>query len=483
MIITQPIMAHERLLSGAERAGRQLIHSWILHRPKQLNHFEPDHFPTGVLQQVACGVLHGMNSEGVRDLAGLMAYFSDAPEAIKAEMLECTQDFAPLPSDCAFLQSKLAAYHQAFELELESRKLTEALASGSPTSETIQRLAEIDAGTHNAGAATQLESRAFDFDVIPPRPIPIMTLQGKPLCTAGNLTNIQAPAKAGKSAALESQMAAVISGNRQDIDTLGFAAENPQGFALIHIDTEQSRFDHDALVRRAVRRAKVDRTPAWFHSYSLADLNIRERRQALHYAMREGREAHGGVFAVMIDGIGDLCADPNDSAEAFALVAELHTAAITYGCAIITVLHENPGGSEIGKTRGHLGSQVERKAETNLRLAKDVAGVTTMWAEKARHCYLPKSEGPCFAWNDQAMMHTSCGSAREIKSAELREKMLTGAEQVFSEEDWLSYTDLVAGIMDKLKLKERAAKNRVTSWSAEGVIEKDLHKNYILTNP
>lgn len=477
------MMAHERLLPAAERAGRQLIHSWILHRPKQLNHFEPDYFPTGVLQQVACGVLDGMNSGGVKDFDGLVAYFSDAPDAIRSELFECTQDVAPLPSDCAPLLAKLGDHHRAFELELESRKLTQALASGSPTSEAIQRLAAIDAGTHNTGAVTQLATRAFDFEIVPSRPIPIMTLQGKALCTAGNLTNIQAPAKAGKSAALESQMAAIMSGNKQGVDTLGFAAENPQGFALIHLDTEQSRYDHDALVRRAVRRAKVERTPAWFHSYSLADLSILERRQALHYAMREGREAHGGVFAVLIDGVGDLCADPNDSAEAFALVAELHTAAITYDCAIITVLHENPGGAEIGKTRGHLGSQIERKAETNLRLAKDAAGVTTMWAEKARHCYLPKSEGPCFAWNDEVAMHTSCGSARENKSAELRDKMISESEDAFGGVESMTYTELVTAIIKALDVSERTAKSRVTTWLAEGITRKTSTGNHTLINP
>ena len=52
---------------------------------------------------------------------------------------------------------------------------------------------------------------------------------------------------------------------------------------------------------------------------------------------------------------------------------------------VVTVLHENPN-SEYGKTRGHLGSQLERKAESNLRLQKDnTTGVTTIFTEKSRH--------------------------------------------------------------------------------------------------
>ena len=360
--------------------------------------------------------------------------------------------------------------------------------SGPPHGQEAQRFSEILkelTALESEGAvmsfASQLGSRAFDFDEHPPKPIPLFQLCDMSLCTPGNIMNIQALPKAGKSAVVESKIAAIFNGNRQGPDTLGFSAENTQGYAVVHFDTEQSRYDHDALVRRALRRAGVDRTPDWFHSYSVADLDIKSRRQALRHVMHEARTNHGGIFAVLIDGIADLCADPNDSAEAFELVHELHALAITHDCTVITVLHENPG-SESGKTRGHLGSQIERKAETNLRLSKDKDGITTIWAEKARHCYLPKEQGPCFSWNHKAAMHTSCGTAGEIRGAAIREKMLTGAEQVFSEVDWLSYTDLVSGIMHTLHLKERAAKNRVKTWSAKGVIKKDSHKNYILTN-
>ena len=38
-----------------------------------------------------------------------------------------------------------------------------------------------------------------------------------------------------------------------------------------------------------------------------------------------------------------------------------HQLAIEYDCVFMTVLHENPN-SDFGKTRGHLGSQLSRKA-------------------------------------------------------------------------------------------------------------------------
>jgi hypothetical protein len=226
----------------------------------------------------------------------------------------------------------------------------------------------------------------------------------------------------------------------------------------------------------------VERPPEWFHSYAVADLDIWPRRQGLRHAMAEAQEKHGGIFAVLIDGIGDLCADPNDSEEAFDLVHELHALAIRYHCAIETVLHENPG-SEHGKTRGHLGSQLERKAETNLRLAKDAAGVTTVWAERARHCYLPKDKGPCFAWSDEAAMHVSCGTSGELRQAANREKMQADAEKAFGEGESFRHCDLLEVVSDAFDIKERAAKDRIRKWAEEGIIRKDAAGNYHLSKP
>jgi hypothetical protein len=357
----------------------------------------------------------------------------------------------------------------------------ESSPSAVPT-EVVAEYAPAPALPKPDGMAAILAERVFNFDLQPEQPIALFELCGRTLCTAGNIMNIQALPKVGKSAVIQSLIAATLVAWRRDRDTLGFTADNVEEHALIHFDTEQSRYDHDSLVRNAVRRAGSERTADGFFSYSVADLDIKDRRKALRHVMQEAYAAHGGIFAVMIDGIGDLCADPNDSAEAFGLVQELHAMAITYHCAIITVLHENPG-SESGKTRGHLGSQLERKAECNLRLAKDKNGITTIWAERARHCYLPKSQGQCFAWNDSVKMHMSCGTAGEIRSATLRDTMQSEAERAFSDQDEYRHTDLIAAIGQALDFKEGASKNRVKKWAAEGIIRKNHNGNYTLTHP
>jgi hypothetical protein len=470
----------DRFLPRAEDAGRQLIRSCCDYGPRQVNGFDPDTLP-GVLAEIAGRVLDATLNHGAQGFAGIYPFFSDAPPGILAEFVECNQGNSPRPQDCGPLLESIRTWHRAHRRDMLADRLRITLERGDDPTGVFAEFAELEKGDTSTSLADALSARSFDFDSHPEKPIPLFHLAGMPLCTPGNITNIQAPPKAGKSAVVESLIAAVMNGNRQGPDTLGFSAENPQGHALLHFDTEQSRFDHDALIRRACRRAKVERSPSWLLSFSVADLDIRERRQALRHAMGEARETHGGIFAVLIDGVGDLCGDPNDSEESFDLVHELHVLAISHDCTIATVLHENPG-SETGKTRGHLGSQLERKAETNLRLAKDKDGVTTVWAERARHCYLPKEQGPCFAWNDAEAMHTSCGTSGEIKSAATREKMQAEAEAAFVNRGSFRHAELMVAVGDSLEVKERAAKLRIQKWTAEGIIRKDAAGNYYLCN-
>jgi hypothetical protein len=326
-----------------------------------------------------------------------------------------------------------------------------------------------------------MAERAFDVTTVPMKPIPILMLGDKVISTPGNLTNIQGPPKSGKSAGIGAILASMFNGNRADVDTLGFSACNVEEKAVIHFDTEQSRYDHDMLIRRAMDRARVQTPPPWFHSYCLTDVSIPDRNKALETAIWDAAAAHGGIFAIIIDGVADFCASLNDEAESFKLVGDLHRIAVERECAIITVLHENPG-SEAGKMRGHLGSQLERKAETPLRLAKDAGtGITTIWSDRCRHNHIPKAEGTCFAWSDAAGMHVSMGRVSEIKSNAARVQMAEEVVDVFDGIDSMRHTDLVALIEKRLQLKERAAAGRITTWLAAGFLCKNSANHYLLS--
>lgn len=141
----KPLGSHERLLKGAEEAGRQIVHSWIQYGPKEINHFEPESFPTGPLQNVSGGVLQAMLHDGVQDLAGLVTWFADAPDGVRSELIECAEGFAPRPEDCIPALAKLFEFHRQFTIELLTHSLQATLAAGEPTGKIVRKLAKVEA--------------------------------------------------------------------------------------------------------------------------------------------------------------------------------------------------------------------------------------------------------------------------------------------------------------------------------------------------
>jgi hypothetical protein len=287
--------------------------------------------------------------------------------------------------------------------------------------------ADIPPDSQVKSLAQRMNERLFNIHAKPVRPTPAYYINGIPICTAGNLTAISGPPKEGKSAVIGAMMSATMP---QDLkaDTLGITSTNPQKLAVIHFDTEQSRYDHHALVERELRRAGLTPPPAWLRSYCLTGFSAREARLCIKLAMEQAKEAFGGIHSVLIDGSGDCALDVNDPAEANEIVAEWHALAIEHGCPIIGNIHLNPGTK---KTRGHLGSQLERKAETNLCVAKDAKGRVTLWGDKNRHAPILKHDGPCFAWSDSAGMHVTVQTMGEIRESESRTRLLADAKAVF----------------------------------------------------
>ena len=333
---------------------------------------------------------------------------------------------------------------------------------------------------HASGPRETLAARRFNTTTPPPKPRPIYTLADAVIATQGNIQAVTGQAKSGKTALLSGFIASTMDPTG---DTLGVKSSNPDGAAVIHFDTEQSRYDHHAVIAQALRRAGRQAAPDWLHSYSLADVGIDERLRLFRHQLDAARKAHGAIHSAIIDGIGDLCHDPNDSKEAFALVAESHRLAIDYDTTIICVLHENPGDNQHGKTRGHLGSQLERKAESNLRMTKDADGITTVFTANSRHASISKERGPRFAWNDEAAMHLTVEAAATTKDSARREELRDVAVQVFRDTPatvGLTWEQLHERIESVEGLKRSGARKKYAAMMKAKVIHQNGQK-YRLT--
>lgn len=281
----------------------------------------------------------------------------------------------------------------------------------------------------------------FDPHKPPPDEPVLVTIAGTPCATPGNITTITAQKKSGKTAFLSAIVAAAIS---ERGDTLGVKAFNPENKLVLHFDTEQSAMDHWKICDSILRRAQLTESVI-FKSLCLTSLPILERRAVVHYVIRQEARRGNGVFLALIDGHADLVRNVNDPEEAADYVAETHALAIETRCHIYGALHLNPGSDF--KSRGHLGSELERKSQTNLRLEK-TNELFCAWGDANRGAPIPKNAGPCFVWSSAARMHVSVTSRLQTKSELQLEEARTKVAEGFrlAGKTALHYSELIAAI-------------------------------------
>jgi hypothetical protein len=279
---------------------------------------------------------------------------------------------------------------------------------------------------------------------------------------------ITAQAKAGKTALNAALIASSIATEPDDCDTLGFRAVNPDKLPDLLLDTEHSKEHNWKLGERILRRAKLAESDQ-LHIYRLAGFAVKELNAALEHLLAE-RKWH----AVFLDGTGDFVSDVNDPEECNAFVARLHGLAIEYDTHILNVLHLNPSSET--KSRGHLGSQLERKAETNLRIEKK-DGVSIIYSDRNRGADIPKDTAPRFVWSVEHQMHVSADTIGNIKASAKLEELREQCREAFglAGKSALSWSDLVKSIRKVPGVKsDRTAERIHKDAKAGGIISRNI---------
>jgi hypothetical protein len=232
-----------------------------------------------------------------------------------------------------------------------------------------------------------------------------------------------------------------------------------------------------------LRRAQLSES-AIFKSVCLTPIPKRERTAIVHHIIRQEAQRGNGVFVVLIDGHGDLVKNVNDPEETADYVDATHAIAAETRCHIFGNLHLNPG-SEF-KSRGHLGSELERKSQTNMRLEKDGSGVFCAWGDANRGAPIPKNIGPCFVWSNEARMHVSVGTHLQTKSdlqiEDARMKVAEGFR--LADKPALHYAELIAAIqrVPGAKGKSDSTAERIFRLARDaGCISKNLLKQWQIT--
>lgn len=328
-----------------------------------------------------------------------------------------------------------------------------------------------------------LKSCELDFNNPPPVAQTIVSVNGVPLGTQGNLLCITGGEGTGKS----NYVAALIAGavkpeNAEGIDTLGISIEgNPKGKAVLFYDTEQSEVQPYKNVSTLLRRCGRDTMPEWFKAYCLTGMSRKERLKSIVLSMDKFHYQYGGIHLVVIDGIADLIRCANDEAESIAVVEELYRLAGIYNTCIVTVLHFIPNGL---KLRGHLGSELQRKTAAILSIEKDTKpAVSVVKALKVRDGSPLDVPLMQFAWDKEKAMHAYLGEKpKEEKDRRKEEELVSVARELFSRKRFIGYMELSEELQAAFDVKERTAKSYIRFMREKEIIVKspDTPNSYML---
>ena len=182
--------------------------------------------------------------------------------------------------------------------------------------------------------------------------------------TLGNFSVSTGKAKAKKTFNVCALVAAALINGQ----VLEYRASFPESKRdILYFDTEQSPYHCQLVMQRILSLAglPLDQEPEhlkFSHLRAIADPN--QRRALIRYAIYNSTN----LGLVVIDGIRDLMYDINNSAEATNLVGDLMQWTGEKNIHIQTVLHLNKGDDN---ARGHIGTELNNKAESVLLIAKD----------------------------------------------------------------------------------------------------------------
>lgn len=304
-------------------------------------------------------------------------------------------------------------------------------------------------------------------DYLPPEFL--LRIGGVGVFPRGDIQAIKGKAKAGKTTVMALLTAGMLANDFTD--KLEVFSRPKDNLRILHVDTEQ----HPRSVawkQKTVYRL-IDADPgdplSNYAVLSLREFSFSDRWDIAKEAIHDFKPDF-----VLIDGIVDMIADFNDSAESKAFISELMALASRENCAICCVLHENKGKGD-NTMRGHLGTELLNKCSETYQVSQ-LNGIFTVAQTESRN-----APAPDFAFTIDSeglpVMADETPQARGKSSNYLeRAQIIRG----FFPDQGMRYKDLVAESMERFGVGERTAKNTIKEFLHGDILFKDGNNVYHL---
>lgn len=311
-----------------------------------------------------------------------------------------------------------------------------------------------------------------------PQPVPRITINKEIISTEGNITTISGASKSGKSAFSGILIAGAISDNGVVNGLEGVLVEpNLHKRAVLHFDTEQSKYKHQINLLAVLRRSGIETCPEYYQSYNIRELDLKQYQETTSKICAAANKQFKGIHLILIDGGADFISDVNDPTQSNALVKYFEDLAIKYSTPIIVVVHTNPGSD---KERGHLGSQFQRKSESVLMIKTegDISYLEPKFLRMAGKGNIPLIQ---FMYDSNKGYHVGFG----IRSDEKTNKDLDRVSEIqkicikaFSGQVSYKYADAINAIMKESNKKIITAKGMFSEMRAHDMIVQGEDKNW-----
>lgn len=228
---------------------------------------------------------------------------------------------------------------------------------------------------------------------VPPPPVAIY-IGDSPACTFGNFSASIGKPK-GKKTFNVSAMTAAAMTNSTILNYRGNMPPNQNG--ILYFDTEQSTYHAFRVFKRIATltcksNQEINERIKYF---ALRKYSVEDRIGMIDHKIRNTP----AVGMVIIDGIRDLMLDINSPREATLIVNYLMNWTEEFNLHLHTVIHQNKGDEN---ARGHIGTEINNKSETVLRVEKDKNddAISTVEAVYIRDISFPPF---AFRINDEAL--------------------------------------------------------------------------------
>jgi hypothetical protein len=202
----------------------------------------------------------------------------------------------------------------------------------------------------------------------------ILRVHGSAIGTLGNFSASIGKAKSKKTF----NVSAIVAAALKNGTVLQYAAELPENKQkILYVDTEQSPYHCQKVMKRIVRMAGL---PLNVEPKNLEFLTLRRHTPEIRISVVEEAIYHtNDLGLVIIDGIRDMVYDINSPSESTKIISKLMQWTDERQIHIHTILHQNKSDEN---ARGHIGTELNNKAETVLEVAKDKldASISTVQA-------------------------------------------------------------------------------------------------------